>query len=104
MTILNVKDVNLDEEIKVGLVLIDFWAKWCGPCKMISPVLDELNGILGEELKIIKVDVDENPATAAEYEIMSIPTLILLKNGQTVEKFIGYQPLDSLLEVIEKNR
>lgn len=103
MTILNVNDNEFNKEIQEGLVLVDFWATWCGPCKMIAPVLEEINNELGDKLKILKVDVDKNPATAGEFDIMSIPTMLIFKNGEVVDKTIGYQPKELLLELIKKH-
>ena len=70
---------NFSNEVGSGLVLVDFWAPWCGPCKMIAPVLEELDAEIGEKVKIVKVDVDENQETAGKFGIMSIPTLLVLK-------------------------
>ena len=84
------------------LVLIDFWAPWCGPCKMIAPVLEEIDSEIGDKVKIVKVDVDENQETAAKYGVMSIPTLIVLKNGEVVDKVVGFQPKEALTERLEK--
>lgn len=78
-------------------VLVDFWADWCGPCKMIAPVLDELSGELDGKLVIGKLDVDENQSTAMAYGVMSIPTLLLFKGGQPVERIVGAQPKPALL-------
>jgi thioredoxin 1 len=82
-------------------VLVDFWAPWCGPCRMVAPVLEEIAKERGEGLKIVKLNVDENPQTAAKYQVMSIPTLILFKDGDIAHKVIGALPkrrLDAELE------
>lgn len=78
-------------------VLVDFWAEWCGPCKMIAPILDEIADEQVGNLKIAKLNVDEAPNTARQYEVMSIPTMILFKDGEPVKKIIGAKPKDALL-------
>lgn len=103
MAITHVNDKTFAAETGSGLVLADFWATWCGPCKMIAPVLEEIDSELGGKVKIVKLDVDENQATAAKFGVMSIPTLILFKNGEVVDKVIGYQPKEALQGVIEKH-
>jgi|SRR5436305_169962 thioredoxin 1 len=82
---------NFNEEVlKSGPpVLVDFWAEWCGPCKMLSPVLDELAGEYGGKIKIAKVNIDENPNLATQYKVTAIPTLLLFKNGQVMEQVVG---------------
>ena len=86
------KEDNFNEIIKEGLVLVDFFANWCGPCKMLTPHLEELS----KEYSVIKVNVDECEELAREYGIMSIPALFLFKNGELIDKKIGYQELDEL--------
>lgn len=103
MAIVNANDQSFNEEISDGLVLVDFWATWCGPCKMIAPVLEELDSDMGDSLKIVKVDVDENQETAQKFNVMSIPTLILFKDGEQVDTAHGYQPKEALAEFVNKN-
>ena len=83
-----------------GPVLVDFWAEWCGPCKMIGPALDEIAGALGDKVKIVKLNVDENPNTAAKYGIMSIPTLMMFKNGEISSRQVGAAPKAKLQQWI----
>ena len=77
-------------------VVVDFWAEWCGPCRMIAPALEEIAGSLGDKVKIVKLNVDENPQTAAKYGIMSIPTLMLFKNGELASRQVGAAPKQKL--------
>src|SRR5687767_12183602 len=77
-------------------VLVDFWAEWCGPCRMIAPALEEIAGSLGDKVKIVKLNVDENPQTAAKYGIMSIPTLMMFKNGELASRQVGAAPKQKL--------
>jgi thioredoxin 1 len=79
-------------------VLVDFWAEWCGPCKMIGPIIDELSNELSGRVKIGKVDVDANPQIASQYQVFSIPTLLIFKNGAVVERMVGYQSKKTLVE------
>ncbi|KSU63913.1 thioredoxin [[Bacillus] enclensis] len=103
MAITNATDQNFVNETNSGLVLADFWAPWCGPCKMIAPVLEELDSEMGDKVKIVKVDVDENQETAGKYGVMSIPTLVVLKDGEVVDKVIGFQPKEALAELLNKH-
>jgi thioredoxin 1 len=78
-------------------VLVDFWAAWCGPCLMIAPVLEEIADEYPDQVTVAKIDVDENPQTPMQFGVMGIPTLILFKNGDAVERITGYKPKDQLL-------
>lgn len=78
-------------------VLIDFWAAWCGPCRLLSPIVDELGLDLGEKLRVGKLNVDENPETSRQFGIMSIPTLLVFKQGKSVRQIVGYMSKEQLL-------
>jgi thioredoxin 1 len=103
MAIVNVTDQNFSQETSEGLVLADFWAPWCGPCKMIAPVLEEIDGEMEDKVQIVKLDVDENQETAGKYGVMSIPTLLLFKDGEVVDQVIGFQPKEALVDIINKH-
>ncbi|MEI3605902.1 thioredoxin [Pseudogracilibacillus sp. SE30717A] len=103
MAIADVNDQNFGQETAEGLVLVDFWAPWCGPCKMIAPVLEELDGDMGDKVKIVKLNVDDNQETAGKYGVMSIPTLLLLKDGNVVDQVVGFQPKEALAELVNKH-
>ena len=83
-------------------VLVDFWAEWCGPCKMIAPVLEELAGELGGKAQIVKINIDDNPQVAGQYGIMSIPTLLLFKDGQVVDQVVGMKSKRDLAQMVER--
>ena len=98
-----ITDATFSQEISEGLVLVDFWAPWCGPCRMQAPILDQLSQKYDEtELKITKLNVDDNPQTAASFGVMSIPTLLFFKDGELVEKRVVVQPKPALEEIVEK--
>lgn len=98
-----VSDTDFEAEVLQSTLptLNDFWAEWCGPCKMIAPILNELASEYAGKLKITKLDVDHNPATAMAYGVMSIPTLILFKDGKPVQRIVGYMPKDRLLKQLQ---
>jgi thioredoxin 1 len=99
-----VTDKTFHEETKEGLVLIDFWATWCSPCRAQAPILEQLAEEYDEtELKIVKMDVDENPVTPFGFNILSIPTLLLTKNGEVVERLVGVHSKEQLKKVVEKH-
>jgi len=104
MAIVNITDQTFQSEVESQkTVIVDFWAPWCGPCKMIAPVLEELDAEIGSQVKIAKLNVDENPDAPARFGVMSIPTLIIFKDGQPVDKIIGFQPKDALKNVISRH-
>jgi thioredoxin 1 len=102
MSALHVTDGEFDQKVlkASGLVLVDFWAEWCGPCRQIAPVLDEIAKEKGSALTIAKVDIDKNPGTPQKYGVRGIPTLILFKNGQAVSTKVGSLPKSKLVEWI----
>lgn len=99
MQILN--NTTFDKTIKEGVVVVDFFANWCGPCRMMAPILEDLQEELGDNVKIYKVDVDESEALARKFGIMSIPTIIIFEDGQQREKHIGLWQHDDALDTIK---
>lgn len=95
----NFKSEVIDSQMPV---LVDFWAPWCGPCRMVAPILEELAKEYDGKVKVVKLNIDENPNTATEFGVRSIPTLILFKDGKEFEKTVGVQPKESLKQMVDK--
>lgn len=106
MPVSNITDVNFSEEViksKVP-VFVDFWAPWCGPCQMMGPIVEELSGeYTADKIKIVKVDVDQNQEVAGKYQVMSIPTFLVFKNGEVMDRLIGGVQKEKLKEMIAKH-
>ena len=96
----DVTDATFDQEVLKSdkTVVVDFWATWCGPCKMVAPVLDEIAGEHGDKITVAKLDIDKNPDTARDYRIMSIPAMIVFQEGKPVKQIVGAKPKAALLK------
>lgn len=100
---MKVEEASWDAEVTKapGLVMVDFWAVWCGPCQMVAPVLEELATEYAGKVRVLKLNTDENPEIAGRYQVMSIPTIIFFKEGRPVEKLIGARPKRQFKELID---
>lgn len=98
-----IKSEEFNETIKNGIVFVDFFAKWCGPCKMISPIIDEISNEI-ENVTFVKVDVDESGDIASKFSIMSIPTLMIFKNGELKSKNVGFMSKSEIVNFINQNK
>ena len=94
-----VTDGNFNTEVLSAdkKVLVDFWAEWCGPCRMVAPVVEDIAAEYGDKIKVAKLNVDENQSTASRYGIMSIPTMLVMEDGKVTNKLVGYMPKDKLV-------
>lgn len=101
---INVDDTIFEAEVLQSdqPVLVDFWAEWCGPCRMIAPAVKEIAADYGEQLKVVKVDIDANPMTPGRYGVMSIPTLMIFKGGQVVDRWVGALPKEAMAARVDK--
>lgn len=102
---IDINDANFESEVLNcdKPVVVDFWATWCGPCRKLSPVLDEVANEFGEKVKFVKVNTDENLKTAKDYAISGLPSLLVFKNGKAVERLVGLMPKSSIISNIEKH-
>ena len=101
MSVININKNNFQEEVMNANqpVLVDFWAAWCGPCQMLGPVIEEI-AAERNDIKVAKVNVDEQPELASQFQVMSIPTLVVIKDGQMVNKSVGAKPKDQILKML----
>ena len=100
---MNLTESNFQNEVldSSNVVLVDFWAPWCGPCRMLAPVLEQIADEYNGKIKGVKVNVDENPALASEYNVMSIPTMVVFKNGAKQDQFVGALPKTTIINKLE---
>jgi thioredoxin 1 len=101
-SVLQLDDMNFDSEVSQGVTLVDFWAPWCGPCRMQGPIVDHVATQVSPRAKVAKLNVDESPSVAGEYGIQSIPTLMVFKDGQVVNQFVGVHGEGELLGAINQ--
>ena len=101
MSVININNNNFQDEVMHSekLVLLDFWASWCGPCRMVSPIVDEI-AAERSDIKVCKINVDEQPELAAQFGVMSIPTLVVIKNGKVVNQAVGARPKAQILAML----
>ena len=100
--ILELSDLNFSAHVKTGVTLVDFWASWCMPCKMMAPILNEVADELEGSAKVAKLDVETHRASSAKYSVRNIPTMILFKNGKEINRFVGVKPKNFLVSEINK--
>lgn len=103
MSVITINKNNFEEEVLKSekVVLIDFWASWCGPCRMMSPVIDEIAEEMGENIKVGKINIDEEKELAIKYDVMSIPTFIVFKNGNEVGRSVGVQDKEEIKNMLK---
>lgn len=105
-TLANVKENEFQDTVldRKGLTLVDFWAEWCGPCKMLTPTLEQVQNEMGDQVKIVKVNIEDNPGVASQFRITNIPLMILFKDGKQAGQLLGNQPKKRIVELIESNQ
>ncbi|WZL78362.1 thioredoxin [Eubacteriales bacterium mix99] len=103
--IVNLTEKSFKDEVEQSTipVLVDFWASWCGPCRMIAPIVDQLAEEFDGKIKVAKLNVDENSELASRYQVMSIPTLLLFRNGKVVNQMVGARPKGELVKILQSN-
>ena len=103
MAVINLNEKNFEEEVVKSdkVVLIDFWASWCGPCRMMSPVIDQIAEEMGDSAKVCKINIDEQQNLAVKYNVMSIPTFVVLKNGKEVGRTVGVQEKQEIIKMLK---
>jgi thioredoxin 1 len=103
-TIFDVTDASFDQEVLKSetTVLVDFWATWCGPCRALAPIVDDIATSYSGKVKVVKMDVDKNPATPNRYNVRGIPTLLIFKNGKLQEQIVGYVPKETIEKALGK--
>lgn len=103
--VVEINDKSFNKEVinSEETVVVDFWAAWCGPCKMLAPVMEEVDAELGKQVKFVKLNVDENPVASATYRIASIPTLLVFKEGEVVETIVGFRPKEEIISIVKKH-
>ena len=104
MSTISLTKENFEQEVtkQTETVLIDFWASWCGPCRMLSPIIDQVAKEVGPEIKVCKVNIDEQPELATQFNVMSVPTLVVMKNGEAIHKSVGVIPKSEVLAMLGK--
>ena len=102
MSVISVTNSNFESEVLLSdkPVLVDFFAPWCGPCRMVSPLVDEI-AVERDDIKVVKVNIDEQPQIASQYSVMSIPTLVVIKGGQVTNKAVGARPKNAILDLLK---
>lgn len=102
MSLVSISDQNFEAEVLKSdvPVLVDFWAEWCGPCRMLGPILEEISKEMGTKVKIVKLNIDQNPTTPAQFGVRSIPTMVVFKGGEAFSTKVGVQPKPSLVQWI----